>query len=76
MRKLSILRAVGNYGLMVNTIFSLYFNLQTGLFIGLGLSALCLPFYIKTKMWDTVAFIIFMMIINFGAAASGVPGCA
>jgi hypothetical protein len=75
MQRLSFLRALGNYGLMVNTMFGLYFHMQTGLYVGLVFSSFCLPFYIKTKMWDTVIFIAFMSVINLGAAVSGVPGC-
>lgn len=72
---LALLRAVGNYGLMVNTIFGQFFNMQAALFIGLVLSAISIPYYAKHKLWDTVIFITFMMCINLTSALHGVPGC-
>ncbi len=75
MRGLTTLRQVGNFGLVANTIFGQFFHLQASLFIGLFLSLISVPFYAKTKMWDTVFFIAFMMVINLTSALNGVPGC-
>jgi hypothetical protein len=75
MRRLTILRQVGNFGLIANTIFGQFFHLQASLFIGLALSLISIPFYARTKMWDTVIFICFMMSINLISALNGVPGC-
>ena len=72
---LSLLRAVGNYGLMINTIFGQFFNMQAALIIGLVLSTIGVPYYAKHKLWDTVIFIAFMMCINLTSALHGVPGC-
>ena len=72
---LAFLRVVGNYGLMVNTIFGQFFNMQAALFIGLFLSVIGIPYYAKHKLWDTVIFIVFMMCINLASALNGVPGC-
>jgi hypothetical protein len=74
-KSLGILRAIGNYGLIANTIFGQFFHLQASLFIGLALSIISIPFYARTKMWDTVIFISFMMSINLVSALNGVPGC-
>ena len=71
-----LLRAVGNYGLMANTIFGQFFNMQAALVISLVLSAISIPYYAKNKIWDTVAFIAFMMCINLVSALNGVPGCS
>jgi hypothetical protein len=71
----ALLRAVGNYGLIVNTIFGQFFNMQAALFIGLFLSVISIPYYAKSKLWDTVIFIIFMMALNLTSALNGVPGC-
>jgi len=73
---LSFLRIVGNYGLIANTIFGQFFNMQASLVIGLVLSVISIPYYAKNKIWDTVAFIAFMMCINFVSALNGVPGCS
>ena len=72
---LAFLRAVGNYGLVVNTIFGQFFDMKTALFIGLVLSTISIPYYAKHKLWDTVIFITFMMCINLTSALHGVPGC-
>jgi hypothetical protein len=60
---------------MVNTIFGLFFNMQISLFLGVLLSLLCVPYYFRTKLWDTVIFIGFMAAINLTAALNSVPGC-
>jgi hypothetical protein len=75
MQRLTILRQAGNFGLIANTIFGQFVHLQASLFVGLALSLISIPFYAKTKMWDTVLFIGFMMVINLISALSGVPGC-
>jgi len=72
---LSTLRKIGNYGLVVNTVFGQFFNMQLALFIGLVLSLISIPYYAKEKLWDTVIFIAFMMALNLASALSGVPGC-
>lgn len=71
----ALLRAVGNYGLIVNTIFGQFFNMQLALVISIVLSAISIPYYAKHKLWDTVIFIAFMMSINLTSALHGVPGC-
>ena len=71
----ALLRAVGNYGLIVNTIFGQFFNMQLALVISIVLSAISIPYYAKHKLWDTVIFIAFMMSINLTSALNGVPGC-
>jgi hypothetical protein len=75
MQRLTTLRQAGNFGLIANTIFGQFIHLQASLFVGLALSLISIPFYAKTKMWDTVIFICFMMAINLTSALSGVPGC-
>lgn len=75
MRRLTTLRQVGNFGLIANTIFGQFVHLQASLFIGLALSLISIPYYAKAKMWDTVMFILFIMIINLTSAVNGVPGC-
>lgn len=70
-----LLRAIGNYGLIANTIFGQFFNLQASLFVSLALSLISIPYYAKTKVWDTVVFIVFMMSVNLASAIHGVPGC-
>jgi hypothetical protein len=70
-----LLRAIGNYGLIVNAIFGQFFNMQASLFVGLVLSVISIPYYAKSKLWDTVIFIVFMMALNLTSALSGVPGC-
>jgi hypothetical protein len=72
---LAFLRAVGNYGLIINTIFGQFFDMKTALLVGLVLSAVSIPYYAKHKLWDTVIFIVFMMCINLTSALHGVPGC-
>ena len=73
--RLAFLRAVGNYGLIVNTVFGQFFNMQLSLVFGLVLSLISIPYYAKNKLWDTVIFIAFMMCINLASALNGVPGC-
>ena len=75
MQRLTVLRQAGNFGLIANTIFGQFIHLQASLFVGLALSLISIPFYAKTKIWDTVIFICFMMAINLTSALSGVPGC-
>ena len=70
-----LLRAAGNYGLIVNTIFGQFYDLRMSLFIGLALSLISIPYYAKNKLYDTVIFIAFMMTLNLISALSGVPGC-
>ena len=66
---------IGNYGLVINTIFGQFFDMKTALFIGLVLSAISIPYYAKNKLYDTVIFIAFMMALNLTSALNGVPGC-
>jgi hypothetical protein len=70
-----LLRAIGNYGLIANAIFGQFFNMQASLFFSLALSVISIPYYAKSKLWDTVIFIVFMMALNLTSALSGVPGC-
>jgi hypothetical protein len=70
-----LLRKIGNYGLIANTVFGQFFNLQASLFVALFLSLISIPYYAKIKVWDTVVFIVFMMSINLASAIHGVPGC-
>ena len=72
----SVLRVIGNYGLIVNAVFGQFFDLRLSLFIGLALSLISIPYYAKNKLWDTVIFIAFMMVLNLASALSGVPGCS
>ena len=72
---LALLRATGNYGLIVNTIFGQFFNMELSLIISIALSLISIPYYAKNKLWDTVIFIAFMMTINLASALNGVPGC-
>ena len=69
-------RIVGNFGLIANTIFGQFFNLQASLFISLALSLISIPFYAKARIWDTVMFIVFIMTVNLTSALRGVPGCS
>ena len=71
----ALLRAVGNYGLIVNTVFGHFVNMQLSLVFSLVFSLISIPYYAKNKLWDTVVFIAFMMCINFASALNGVPGC-
>ena len=71
----AVLRAVGNYGLIANTVFGQFFNLQASLFVSSLLGLISIPYYAKTKVWDTVIFIVFMMVVNLTSALHGVPGC-
>ena len=73
--RFALLRAVGNYGLIVNTVFGHFFNMQLSLVFSLVLSLISIPNYAKNKLWDTVIFIAFMMCINLASALNGVPGC-
>ena len=73
--KLSLLRAIGNYGLIVNSVFGQFFNMELSLIFSIALSLISIPYYAKNKLWDTVIFIAFMMSINFASALNGVPGC-
>jgi len=75
MCKLARLRAFANYALVANTIFGQFVHMQAALFISVLLSLLTLPFYARSRMWDTVVFICFMVAINLSGALSGVPGC-
>jgi len=72
----ALLRAAGNYGLIANTIFGQFFNMQAALLISILLSAISIPYYAKNKLWDTVIFIVFMVCINLTSALNGVPGCS
>jgi hypothetical protein len=72
---LAKLRLISNYGLIINTTFGIYWHFQWSLGIGVLLSALSVPFYSKAKLWDTVAFITFMMAVNFSGFIYGTPGC-
>jgi hypothetical protein len=70
-----LLRQIGNYGLIANTVFGQFFNLQASLVIAFILGLISIPYYAKIKVWDTVIFIAFMMSINLASAIHGVPGC-
>jgi hypothetical protein len=72
---LALLRAIGNYGLIVNAVFGQFFNMELSLIFSIALSLISIPYYAKNKLWDTVIFIAFMMSINFASALNGVPGC-
>jgi hypothetical protein len=69
------LRIIGNYGLIANTIFGQFVNLRIGLCIGIFLSLTTLPYYVKHRLWDIVAFIAFINAVNLASAISGIPGC-
>jgi hypothetical protein len=69
------LRVVGNYGLIVNTIFGQFFDMRLALVISLLLSLISIPYYAKHRLWDTVLFIAFIMSINLASVLNGVPGC-
>jgi hypothetical protein len=71
----SLLRALGNYGLIVNTVFGQFVNLRVGLFVSVLLSFTTLPYYVKHKLWDTVAFIAFINAVNLASVIYGIPGC-
>ena len=72
---LAKLRVISNYGLILNTIFGIYGHFQWSLGISVLLSAMCVPFYARVKLWDTVAFIAFMMAVNLSGFIYGTPGC-
>jgi len=72
---LALLRAIGNYGLIVNSVFGQFFNMELSLIFSIALSLVSIPYYAKNKLWDTVIFIAFMMSINFASALNDVPGC-
>ena len=72
---LALLRVIGNYGLIVNTVFGQFFNMELSLIFSIALSLISIPYYAKNKLWDTVIFIAFMMTINLASALNDVPGC-
>ncbi len=74
-RTLVVLRQFSNYGLVVVALFGLFVNMRWGLALNLVLSALCVPYYIRIKLWDTVFFIAFMSTVNLVGLIAGVPGC-
>jgi hypothetical protein len=39
------------------------------------LGLISIPYYAKTKVWDTVIFISFIITVNLVSAMKGVPGC-
>lgn len=72
---LILLRQLSNYGLVVVAFIGLFVNMKWGLFLNLCLSALCVPYYVRIKLWDTVFFIAFMFAVNLFGLVAGVPGC-
>lgn len=74
-RLLVILRQFSNYGLVAVALFGLFVNMRWGLALNLALSALCVPYYVRVKLWDTVFFIAFMSTVNLVGLLAGVPGC-
>jgi hypothetical protein len=74
-RFLAFLRKFSNYGLVAVAVFGLFVNMRWGLALNLALSALCVPYYVRVKLWDTVFFIAFMFAVNLFGLLAGVPGC-
>jgi hypothetical protein len=71
-----LLRKLGNYGLIANTLFGQFVNLQMSLVVSAVLGLISIPYYAKTKVWDTVVFISFIITVNVISAMKGVPGCS
>ena len=71
-----LLRKLGNYGLIANTSFGQFVNLQMSLVVSAVLGLISIPYYAKTKVWDTVVFISFIITVNLISAMKGVPGCS
>lgn len=74
-RLLATLRQFSNYGLVVVSLFGLFVDMRASLVLQLFLSALCVPYYIRVKLWDTVFFIAFISTVNLLGFLAGVPGC-
>jgi hypothetical protein len=47
-----LLRKLGNYGLIANTIFGQFVNLQMSLVVSAVLGLISIPYYAKTKVPD------------------------
>lgn len=74
-RLLVALRQISNYGLIGVAIIGLFVSMKWGLVLNLCLSTLCVPYYARAKLWDTVFFIGFMFSVNLFGLIAGVPGC-
>ena len=72
---LATLRQFSNYGLVAVSLFGLFVDMRASLVLQLFLSALCVPYYIRVKLWDTVFFIAFISTVNLLGFLAGVPGC-
>jgi hypothetical protein len=59
------LRIASNVGLILGQIILLFVSRDIGLAVIICSSLLSVPFFLKEKMWDVLALIFVMQVINF-----------
>jgi len=59
------LRIVSNVGLIIGQCVLLFVSRDLGLIIIITSSILSVPFFLHAKMWDVIALMLFLNIINF-----------
>jgi len=63
-RMRAYLRIVSNIGLIIGQIVLLFASRDAGLSVIICSSLLSLPYFLKERMWDVMALICFMMVVN------------
>jgi len=58
------LRIASNIGLIIGQIVLLFASRDVGLAVIICSSLLSLPYFLKERMWDVMALICFMMVVN------------
>jgi hypothetical protein len=63
-RMRATLRIVSNVGLIIGQCVLLFVSRDVGLFIIIPSSLLSVPFFYKEEMWDVLALVAFMQVVN------------
>lgn len=58
------LRIASNIGLIIGQCLLLFFNRDVGLAVIIASSLLSFPYFFHEKMWDVVALMVFLNVVN------------
>ena len=59
-----LMRIVGSIGVIVAYFVILHINMATGVLINVIADSISIPYFIRTKSWDVVIMIVFLLTIS------------
>ena len=70
MKTLTLMRIVGSIGVILAYFTILHINVLVGVIINFVADLISIPYFVRTKAWDVVIMLTFLLTISVGKLAS------